>query len=153
MMYVIHLKLRKRAMLASAAVVVMCICAAFLLPGCRSDAPEPIPAATEEQRQAYLSDLGWSVNSTPVETMDLQLPQTLNEGWLEYAKLQDEQNLPFSNYAGQTVRRFTYTVTNYPGIPQSVQINLYVCEDQLIGGDVISLGENGFQTGLSFPQT
>ena len=153
MMYVIHLKLRKRAMLASAAVVVMCICAAFLLPGCRSDASEPIPAATEEQRQAYLSALGWSVNSTPVETMDLQLPQTLNEGWLEYAKLQDEQNLPFSNYAGQTVRRFTYTVTNYPGIPQGVQINLYVCEDQLIGGDVISLGENGFQTGLSFPQT
>ena len=153
MMYVIHLKLRKRAILASAAVVVMCICATFLLPGCRSDAPEPIPAATEEQRQAYLSDLGWSVNSTPVETMDLQLPQTLNEGWLEYAKLQDEQNLPFSNYAGQTVRRFTYTVTNYPGIPQGVQINLYVCEDQLIGGDVISLGENGFQTGLSFPQT
>ena len=153
MMYVIHLKLRKRAMLASAAVMVMCICAAFLLPGCRSDVPEPIPAATEEQRQAYLSDLGWSVNSTPVETMDLQLPQTLNEGWLEYAKLQDEQNLPFSNYAGQTVRRFTYAVTNYPGIPQGVQVNLYVCEDQVIGGDVISLGENGFQTGLSFPQT
>ena len=152
-MYVIHLKLRKQAMLVSAVVLALCISAAFFLPGCRSNAAEPIPAATEEQRQAYLSDLGWAVNSMPVETLDLQLPQTLNEGWTEYAKLQEEQNLPFADYAGQTVRRFTYAVTNYPGIPQGVQVNLYVCEEQLIGGDIISLGENGFQTGLAFPKT
>ena len=152
-MYVIHLKLRRQAILVSAVVLALCISAAFFLPGCRSNAPEPIPAATEEQRQAYLSDLGWSVNSMPVETLDLQLPQALNEGWMEYAKLQEKQNLPFADYAGQTVRRFTYTVTNYPGIPQGVQVNLYVCDDQLIGGDIISLGENGFQTGLAFPKT
>lgn len=152
-MYVIHFKLHKRVLLAAAAVLVLCVSAVFLLPGCRSKTAAPIPAGTEEQRLAYLADLGWAVNTTPVETLDLQLPQPLTEDWQEYATMQSEQGLPFADHAGQTVRRYTYTVTNYPGIPQGVQVNLYVCNDQLIGGDIISLSENGFQTGLAFPKT
>lgn len=152
-MYVIHFKLRKQTILAVVAVLILAFSAAFLLPGCRSGNPDPIPAATEEQRLAYLAELGWAVKATPVETLDLQLPQPLTEDWMEYAKLQNEQNLPFADYAGQTVRRFTYTVTNYPGVEKGVQVNLYVCADQLIGGDIISLGTNGFQSGLSFPET
>ena len=152
-MYVIHFKIHKRALLAAIAVLVLSVSAALLLPGCRSNDTEPVPAGTEEQRLAYLSDLGWAVNATPVETLDLQLPQPLTEDWVEYAKLQNEQNFPFAAFAGQTVRRYTYTVTNYPGVEKGVQVNLYVCGDQLIGGDIVSLGENGFQAELAFPKT
>lgn len=152
-MYVIHFKLHKRALLAAVAVFVLSAFTALLLPGCRSSKAQPIPAGTEEQRLAFLSDLGWAVTATPVETLDLQLPQPLTADWAKYAQLQNEQNLPFADYSGQSVRRYTYSVTNYPGIPQGVQVNLYVCGDQLIGGDIISLGENGFQTGLGFPKT
>ena len=35
---------------------------------------------------------------------------------------------------------------------KGVQVNLFVCGDQLIGGDILSLAENGFQTGLAFPK-
>lgn len=151
-MYVIHFRLRKRALLAAIAVLVLSVSAALLLPGCRSKEEQPIPAGTEEQRLTYLADLGWAVNATPVETLDLQLPQPLTEDWAEYAQLQKEQGLPFSDYSGQSVRRYTYTVTNYPGVEKGVQVNLYVCGDHLIGGDIISLGENGFQSGLVFPK-
>lgn len=152
-MYVIHFKLHKRALLAAIAVLVLSVSAALLLPGCRGKEEQPIPAGTEEQRLTYLADLGWAVNAAPVETLDLQLPQPLTEDWVAYAQLQKEQDLPFSDYSGQSVRRYTYTVTNYPGVEKGVQVNLYVCGDQLIGGDIISLGENGFQTGLAFPKT
>ncbi len=152
-MFVIHFKLHKRALLAALSILVMVVVLTLLLPGCRKDDAAPIPAATEEQRLEYLTQLGWTVDPTPVETLDLQLPQPLTEEWETYAQLQSEQNLPFAEFAGQPVRRFTYTVTNYPGMEKGVQLNLYICDDRLVGGDVIALGDNGFQTGLTFPET
>lgn len=152
-MFVVHFKLHKRALLAAAAILVMVVILTFVLPGCQSGETEPIQAATEEQRLAYLTGLGWTVADTPVETLDLQLPDELTGDWEAYVKLQSDQGLPFKEFAGQQVRRFTYAVTNYPGVEKGVQINLYICGEQLIGGDVIATGENGFQTGLAFPAT
>ncbi len=63
------------------------------------------------------------------------------------------QNLPFADFGGPGVKRYTYTVTNYPEIPQGVQANLYLWGDQIIGGDVIFTGQGGFQTDLAFPKT
>ena len=48
--------------------------------------------------------------------------------------------------------RYTYTVTNYPEVPDGVQANLFLCGDRLVGGDIIATGENGFQTVLAFPE-
>ena len=101
---------------------------------------------------AYLEGLGWQVEPQPIETLDLQLPEKLEGEWDAYAKLQKGQGLPFSEFAGQAVKRYTYTVTNYPEIPQGVQANLYLWGDQIIGGDVIFTGQGGFQTDLAFPK-
>ncbi len=152
-MFVYHFRLRKGVLAAGAAVLALTVALALFLPGCHRDQPPaPIPAATEEQRQSFLADLGWSVSDVPVETLDLQLPQQWDGEWKDYAALQSDQGLPFADHRGQQVRRYTYDVTNYPGVEKGVQLNLYVCGEQLIGGDVISLGENGFQAGLAFPQ-
>ena len=102
---------------------------------------------------AYLEGLGWQVEPQPIETLDLQLPEKLEGEWSAYAKLQAGQNLPFADFGGQAVKRYTYTVTNYPEIPQGVQANLYLWGDQIIGGDVIFTGQGGFQTDLAFPKT
>ena len=151
-MYVVHFHLPKRLLAVGSASLGLLLMLLVVLSGCRSRESAPIPAGTEEQRLAYLAQLGWAVEETPVETLDLLLPEKLSGEWADYAKLQKEQGLPFSDFAGQTVRRYTYTVTNYPGIETGVQANLFICGDQLIGGDIISLGENGFQTGLAFPE-
>lgn len=151
-MYVIHIKSRKKVVLLTFAALLLTAVLALLLPGCRADETQPVAAATEEQRLSYLSSLGWETSQTPIETLDLQLPEKLDGDWKAYAELQEEQGLPFSAFAGQTVRRYTYTVTNYPGVDKGVQVNLYVADDRLIGGDIISTGQNAFQQGLAFPQ-
>ena len=136
--------------LAAAALVTVM---ALLLAGCFGGAHrEAIVLSTNEQRVAYLQELGWQVSPEPIETLDLQLPEELTPQWDEYLKLQEQQGLPFADCAGQAVRRFTYTVANYPGFPDGVQVNLFLCGDRLVGGDIIATGENGFQTVLAFPK-
>ena len=151
-MFVYHFRLRKGLTAAAAAAFTLLLTLLLVLPGCQKQDAAPIPAGTDADRLAYLTGLGWTVEETPVETLDLLLPEKLKDDWANYAALQKEQDLPFADFAGQTVRRYTYTVTNYPGIPEGVQANLFVCGDQLIGGDIISLAENGFQTSLTFPE-
>lgn len=151
-MRVIHITRRRMALMSLALGLV--IGSALLLAGCfgGDKETEVIPAATNEERVAYLEALGWQVEPQPIETLDLQLPEKLEGEWDAYAKLQKGQGLPFSEFAGQAVKRYTYTVTNYPEIPQGVQANLYLWGDQIIGGDVIFTGQGGFQTDLAFPK-
>lgn len=151
-MRVIHITRRRMALMSLALGLV--IGSALLLAGCfgGDKETEVITAATNEERVAYLEALGWQVEPQPIETLDLQLPEKLEGEWDDYAKLQKGQGLPFSEFAGQAVKRYTYTVTNYPEIPQGVQANLYLWGDQIIGGDVIFTGQGGFQTDLAFPK-
>lgn len=151
-MRVIHITQRRMALMSLALGLV--IGSALLLAGCfgGDKETEVITAATNEERVAYLEALGWQVEPQPIETLDLQLPEKLEGEWDAYAKLQKGQGLPFSEFAGQAVKRYTYTVTNYPEIPQGVQANLYLWGDQIIGGDVIFTGQGGFQTDLAFPK-
>lgn len=151
-MRVIHITRRRMALMSLALGLV--IGSALLLAGCfgGNKETEVITAATNEERVAYLEALGWQVEPQPIETLDLQLPEKLEGEWDAYAKLQKGQGLPFSEFAGQAVKRYTYTVTNYPEIPQGVQANLYLWGNQIIGGDVIFTGQGGFQTDLAFPK-
>ena len=154
-MLIFHVKHAKRKILAlTAAAVAVVVCVVFLLPGCldKGAVPsEPINAPTTAQQVAYLEQLGWQVSDEPLETLELQLPDDLKADYADYCKLQEEQGMPFSEFAGQTVKRCTYTVMNYPNIARGVQANLFLCGDQIIGGDIIATGENGFQAGLAFP--
>ena len=151
-MRVIHITRRRMALMSLALGLV--IGSARLLAGCfgGDKETEVITAATNEERVAFLEALGWQVEPQPIETLDLQLPEKREGEWDTYAKLQKGQGLPFSEFAGQAVKRYTYTVTNYPEIPQGVQANLYLWGDQIIGGDVIFTGQGGFQTDLAFPK-
>lgn len=155
-MLIFHVRHAKRKIFTFVATVAVILCAVLLLPGCfgkNGDSPAPVIAPTPEQQLAYLSQSGWQAEPAPIETLELQLPDDLKADYADYCKLQDEQGLPFSQFAGQTVKRYTYVVTNYPGIERGVQANLYLCGEQIIGGDIISTGENGFQSGLAFPET
>lgn len=151
-MHVIHFTHRRMALISLALGLV--IGSSLVLAGCFGGKnTETITAATAEERVAYLEGLGWQVEPQPIETLELQLPEKLEGEWSAYAKLQTGQGLPFADFAGQVVKRYTYTVTNYPDIPKGVQANLYLWGEQIIGGDVIFTGQGGFQTDLVYPQT
>jgi len=151
MMYVIHIKSRKKVVLLTFAALLLTAVLALILPGCRAEDNTPIAAGTEEQRLAYLTSLGWETGQTPIETLDLQLPASLDDGWAAYAQLQQDQNLPFADFAGQTVRRYTYQVLNYPQKDDTVYANLLIYKNRVIGGDICSAEYQGFMHGFLMP--
>ena len=153
-MQIYHLKRRRLALLL--AIIFIVLGATVLLAGCfhrDAEDSDAVLLADDGQRIAFLENLGWTVDPTPVETLDLELPQPLNDAWAGYAQLQAQQGFPFADFAGATVQRYTYNITNYPDIESGVQANLYLCEDVLIGGDVIFTGQGGFQRDLNYPAT
>ena len=151
-MFIITAKFSRRRAFALAAVACLVLALIALPRACRKGAEAPaIPAETNEQRLAYLTSLGWAVNDQPIETLSITLGETLEEPYLSYNTLQLEQGFDLTRQCGKALSRYTYVVTNYPGRPQSCQLDLYVCEGVVAAGDVVCTGENGFMAGLAFP--
>ena len=145
----------RRRLRFTGALLVLLVLSVSILAGCfsgKSEQNEEILLPTPSSQVEFLQSLGWQVNAAPVETLDMRLPDSWDEEWTAYGKMQSEQGLPFTDFAGATVHRITYSVTNYPHIPDGVQANLYIAGEQLIGGDIIFTGQGGFQTDLRFPK-
>jgi len=140
---------RKKAV---AAVILMGVVMAALivLTGRAPAEPEAsLPTlTTNEERVAYLQSLGWEVDPEPIETLQFLLPTELEEPYRSYNELQLSQGFDLAKCCGKQISRCTYTVTNYPGQTGDVQINLYICEDMPVAGDICSSGAKGFQEPL-----
>ncbi len=139
---------KKKAVLtviAVGAVMALLVILASVFPRSDSDLP---PLSGNDQRVAYLQSLGWKVEPDPLETLQFLLPETLEEPYLTYNRLQKEQGFDLAESCGKQVTRYTYAVTNYPDRPQGVQLNLYVCEETAVAGDVCCPGADGFQEAL-----
>ena len=147
-------RISKRAKAALAVILAGVLLAAVLLLMGRSDDGQAAQwqLTTNEDRVAYLESLGWQVEPEPVETLQFLLPEKLEEPYLTYNELQDSQGFDLSACCGKQVARYTYTVTNYPGRPEGVQANLYVCEGQPVAGDILCAGADGFQDTLVYPE-
>lgn len=144
---------RKKAALI---VVIMGAAAAaliFFVGRSPAEAPAPPQLLTNEARVAYLQSLGWEVIPEPVETLQFLMPDRLEEPYLSYNELQTAQGFDLSCCCGKQVSRYTYAVANYPGRRDGVQLNLYICEDQPVAGDIFCAGVNGFQETLVYPES
>lgn len=139
---------KKKAVLtviAVGAVMALLVILASVFPGSDGDRPR---LSDNTQRVSYLQSLGWEVEPDPLETLQFLLPETLGEPYLTYNRLQKEQGFDLTDSCGKQVTRYTYAVTNYPDRPQGVQLNLYVCEERPVAGDVCCPGADGFQQAL-----
>lgn len=143
---------RKKAVLSVIAMGIVMAVLIILVGHLPSEKDAALPQLTDNsQRVAYLQSLGWEVESEPLETLQFLLPNALAEPYLSYNELQKTQGFDLSACCGKQVSRFTYAVTNYPGRPEGVQLNLYVCEDVPVAGDIFCAGANGFQETLLYP--
>ena len=145
---------KRRAVLAVIAAGILLAAVIVLVSWLRDGSPaDNLPqVADNSQRITYLQSLGWEVEPEPLETLQFLLPDPLAEPYLTYNALQKEQGFDLSACCGKQVARYTYAVTNYPGRPDGVQLNLYVCQDLPVAGDVCCPGADGFQTTLEFPE-
>lgn len=112
-------------------------------------------ASTADERIAYLSQFGWSVEEEPCEVKEVIIPAEFDEVYENYNKIQLEQGFDLSKYCSQRVKKWTYIVTNYPGYEgsQCIRATLLIYDGNVIGGDICSVELNGFMHSLVNPKT
>ena len=111
-------------------------------------------AADASGRLSFLSQFGWEVEQDPVEVREVIIPAEFDTAYEQYNEMQKEHGLDLSRYRGKRAKRWTYEVKNYPGYEGSdlVQVNIFVLDGIVIGGDVCSLETDGFMKSLVYPQ-
>lgn len=111
-------------------------------------------AADASGRLSFLSQFGWEVDQDPVEVREVIIPAEFDAAYEKYNEMQKEHGLDLSKYCGKRAKRWTYEVKNYPGYEDSdlVQVNIFVLDGIVIGGDVCSLETNGFMQSFIYPQ-
>ena len=126
----------------------------ILLLGGGGDASVSAPAVSgNDGRVAFLQGFGWQVTTSPTESGQVRIPKEPTEVYNRYNDLQKSQGYDLSQYAGKTVTRYVYRITNYPGATEPVYATLLVYKNQIIGGDVTNTAAKGLIQGFKMPQT
>ena len=135
-------------LLGAVALVVIGLALAF---GGRSEPTSAKPVSDNEARVQFLKGFGWEVAATPVESGRVKIPAEQSEVFDRYAQLQKSQGYDLVPYAGKTVMRYVYQITNYPNATEPVYATLLVHKNQIIGGDITNTGPDGRVQGFAMP--
>ena len=107
--------------------------------------------ASNDGRVKFLTDFGWDVVVSPVESGQIKIPAESSEVFDRYNALQKSQGYDLTQYAGKTVMRYVYKINNYPGATDPVLATLLVYKNQIIGGDVTDTSAKGTVSGFKMP--
>lgn len=156
-MFVISFKSKpvKRVLLCIACVALVCCCVvvmkcAFVDESVSS--AESVDSKIDDSASVlgFISSLGWEVNETPDEIREVIIPSEFDDVYTNYNEIQLAQNYDLSEFKGERVKKWTYTVNNYPGCEgeEFIKINILICDGKVIGGDVCSVKLDGFMHGF-----
>ena len=147
----------KKSVLIGVVVVLITLCFAVLLKYI-GDAQQSrvnkeflLSAVSEADILSFISNYGWQVDEAPVEVRDVIIPESFDDVYSNYNKIQLAQGFNLEKYAGMRVKRWTYIIRNYPGtLPTDdfIRINILVSDGVVIGGDVCSVKLDGFMHGF-----
>lgn len=104
---------------------------------------------TNADRVSFISEFGWEVEENRYDEVSLSLPAEFDENMRRYNDIQLSQGLDLTKYRGKDVVKYTYTVTNFSEYDGTVEINLLIYKNKIVGGDISSADENGFVYGFS----
>ncbi len=107
----------------------------------------PLSEDSDVARSKFLAGYGWEISTVPTEVQDVMIPYEFQGVYVTYNRLQQAQGFDLTPFAGKTVKRYTYTIINYPG-EQSARANLLMYRGKVIGGDVCSVALDGFMHGF-----
>lgn len=154
-MMVMTAKVDKKKILMVLAGVAAAILLLLLVFGGGGETQDPtVQTATgNDKRVAFLQEFGWEVNASPAQSGEVRIPETPTKAYERYNALQKSQGYDLTKYAGQTVMRYVYKVTNYPGATDPVYATLLVHKDAVIGGDITDTSAKGRIHGFQMPQS
>ena len=153
-MFVRSVRMNTLKLLGIALLCVIAIAVLFVLVpshSANSEASETIrfdKIKSETDMVAFLSQFGYTVEETPVESVEVSIPDEFDKVFATYNELQKQAGLDLGRYKGKKVMRYTYKVTNYEGYGDTVYANLLVYKNKIVGGDVCSADPHGFAHGL-----
>ena len=136
--------------LAAAAALILTL---ILLFGSGDTTQTAAPALSgNDARVKFLTDFGWEVTTSPVESSQVKIPSETTEVFDRYNALQKSQGYDLSQYAGKKVMRYVYKIGNYPGATEPVYATLLVYKNQVIGGDVTDTAAKGHIRPFKMPE-
>ena len=144
----------KKIALILGGIVVLILLLLTLFGGGESSAPTAAtPVSGNDARVKFLTDFGWDVASSPVESGQVRIPEQASPVYDRYNALQKEQGYDLTAYAGKNVMRYVYKVNNYPGATEPVYATLLVYKNQVIGGDITDTAAKGKIRGFRMPES
>lgn len=139
----------KKVLIALAIVAGVILALILLLGGGNSSQPTSAPSlAGNDGRVQFLQALEWQVHASPAESGQVRIPKEQNDIFTRYNDLQKSAGYDLSPYAGRTVMRYVYKVTNFPAATEPVYATLLVYKDQVIGGDITDTAAKGTMQAL-----
>ncbi len=93
----------------------------------------------------YLSGFGWSVSDAAES--EVTIPASFSDTYKQYNEIQKDQGFDLYKYRTDTVKKYTFTVQNYPGDSQeqrTVYANVLVFKGRIIGADITCPALDGF---------
>ena len=98
----------------------------------------------------FISNFGYSVKEEPDEVREIIIPVEFNDVYENYNQIQLNQGYDLRDFSGRRVKRWTFTIVDYPGYENKeyIKINVLVCDGKVIGGDVCSVKLDGFMHGF-----
>ena len=152
-MLVMTAKVDKKKVILVLAGAAVLIAVLIMLFGSGSDAAPSAGASmsTNDARVKFLTNFGWEVAASPVESGQVRIPETGSEVFQRYNALQKSQGYDLGVLAGEVVMRYVYKIKNYPGATDPVYATLLVYKDQIIGGDVTDTSAKGVIRGFKMP--
>lgn len=142
-MFSMVFKLKKLVLTVSLLLVLVGVTAVDCI-GMFSDTEKSEPFGTDNAaRISYIKEFGWVVDEQPVEVQQITIPSRFNDVYRQYNKLQLSQGFNLEDYAGLKAVRYSYAVKNEELKGRNMRLNLLVCDNCIIGGDVCSPELNG----------
>lgn len=149
-MFMMTAKVDIKKILVVLAAVAGIILALVILFGGSSSEPAAAPTVSDNAaRVEFLKNHGWEVQTSPTESGEVRIPKTVTPVYERYNALQKSQGYDLSQYAGKTVMRYVYKITNYPGATEPVYATVLVYKNQIIGGDITDTAPKGVVRGFA----
>lgn len=157
-MFVISLKSKLFKRISVCCVALISVVALLVLFRCNfgddASASQQVNSAINDAESvvSFVSELGWEVNETPDEIREVIIPAEFDDVYTNYNAIQQKQGYDLVEFAGERVKKWTFTVKNYPGYEGEdfIKINVLVFDGEVIGGDVCSVKLDGFMHGFTY---
>ena len=102
---------------------------------------------TDEDRIGFIESFGYTVVGLASEC-EVRVPDDFDAVYTKYNDLQRSQGLNLKKYAGKSLTRYSYYLTDYSGYDGKVMITLLVYKNRIVGGDVCGVDGEGFMHGF-----